>query len=94
MQWLSSNLSIIVHPNRTLQVTNTTEQTKHLGHLLAAKMDMSAAWLTMPLMFTGSRMFECGDYTKEQCDFYVQRWHFWSVLPTHFHHSLLSEDLN
>ncbi|KAL2060255.1 hypothetical protein VTL71DRAFT_9650 [Oculimacula yallundae] len=43
-------------------------------------MDMgSPAWLTMPLMFTGSRMFECGDLTKEQCDFEQQRWHFWYI---------------
>ncbi|CZS91302.1 related to Fre1p and Fre2p [Rhynchosporium agropyri] len=40
---------------------------------------MDAAWLTMPLMFTGSRMFECGDMSKADCDFYQQRWHFWYI---------------
>ncbi|KAF2641379.1 hypothetical protein P280DRAFT_517583 [Massarina eburnea CBS 473.64] len=41
--------------------------------------DMSMAWLTFPLQLDGSREFECGDFTAEQCDFYTQRWHFWYI---------------
>lgn len=41
---------------------------------------MSAAWLTYPLTLTGGREFECGDFTTEQCDYYMQRWHFWLVM--------------
>ena len=44
--------------------------------------NMSAAWLTYPLDFTGMRMFECGEKTLEQCEWYQQRWHFWFVLPS------------
>jgi hypothetical protein len=41
---------------------------------------MSAAWLTYPLAFTGMRMFECGDLTTEECDYYKERWHFWYAI--------------
>lgn len=44
-------------------------------------MDMNPAWLTYPLALTGSRAFECGDFTEEECSFYMQRWHFWFVQP-------------
>ncbi|KAH7364768.1 hypothetical protein BKA65DRAFT_447900 [Rhexocercosporidium sp. MPI-PUGE-AT-0058] len=40
---------------------------------------MNAAWLTMPLMLTGSRSFECAPLTDEECAFYKQRWHFWYI---------------
>ncbi|ORY19254.1 ferric reductase like transmembrane component-domain-containing protein [Clohesyomyces aquaticus] len=40
---------------------------------------MAAAWLTAPLQLHGSRMFECGDFTAEQCDYYKQHWHFWYI---------------
>ncbi|KAH7419673.1 ferric reductase like transmembrane component-domain-containing protein [Cadophora sp. MPI-SDFR-AT-0126] len=42
-------------------------------------MDMNPAWLTFPLALTGSRTFECGDFTEEECTFYMQRWHFWYI---------------
>ncbi|PVH69992.1 hypothetical protein DL98DRAFT_149286 [Cadophora sp. DSE1049] len=42
-------------------------------------MDMNPAWLTYPLALTGSRAFDCGDFTEEECDFYMQRWHFWYI---------------
>lgn len=38
-----------------------------------------ASWLTYPLQLTGSREFECGTKTKEQCDYITQRWHFWYI---------------
>jgi len=34
-------------------------------------------WLTYPLALVGSREFECGDMTVEDCDYYKQHWHFW-----------------
>ncbi|KAI9702715.1 MAG: hypothetical protein M1820_006099 [Bogoriella megaspora] len=37
------------------------------------------AWLTAPLQLTGSREFTCDEFTTEQCDFYMQRWHFWYI---------------
>ncbi|KAL6702816.1 hypothetical protein ACN47E_000902 [Coniothyrium glycines] len=40
---------------------------------------MDAAWLTYSLALTGMRMFECGDFTIEECDYYKQRWHFWYI---------------
>lgn len=40
---------------------------------------MNAAWLTYPLAFTGMRMFECGDFSDEECAYYKERWHFWFV---------------
>ncbi|KAF2117467.1 ferric reductase like transmembrane component-domain-containing protein [Lophiotrema nucula] len=39
----------------------------------------SMAWLTYPLALTGSREFECGDFTAEECSYYKQRWHFWYI---------------
>ena len=38
-----------------------------------------ASWLTYPLQLTGSREFTCEEFTEEQCSYYMQRWHFWSV---------------
>ncbi|KAH7070692.1 putative ferric-chelate reductase [Paraphoma chrysanthemicola] len=38
-----------------------------------------ASWLTYPLAFTGSREFDCGKKTEEQCTYYKQRWHFWYI---------------
>ncbi|PYH43009.1 ferric reductase family protein [Aspergillus saccharolyticus JOP 1030-1] len=40
---------------------------------------MSAAWLTSPVQLTGSRDFTCDGFTTEECDYYMQRWHFWYV---------------
>ncbi|KAF2005043.1 putative ferric-chelate reductase [Amniculicola lignicola CBS 123094] len=40
---------------------------------------MSLAWLTYPLTLTGMRMFECGDFTEEDCTYYKQHWHFWYI---------------
>ncbi|OJJ95982.1 hypothetical protein ASPACDRAFT_126255 [Aspergillus aculeatus ATCC 16872] len=40
---------------------------------------MSAAWLTSPVQLTGSREFTCDGFTTEQCDYYIQRWHFWYI---------------
>ncbi|RAK81737.1 ferric reductase family protein [Aspergillus fijiensis CBS 313.89] len=40
---------------------------------------MSAAWLTPPVQLTGSRKFTCDGFTTEQCDYYMQRWHFWYI---------------
>ncbi|KFY03171.1 hypothetical protein O988_01655 [Pseudogymnoascus sp. VKM F-3808] len=37
------------------------------------------AWLTSPIQLTGSREFTCDGFTTEQCDFYMQRWHFWYI---------------
>ncbi|KAF1949762.1 hypothetical protein CC80DRAFT_483814 [Byssothecium circinans] len=36
-------------------------------------------WLTYPLQLHGSREFECGDFTAEKCEYYMQRWHFWYI---------------
>jgi hypothetical protein len=40
---------------------------------------MSAAWLTPPVTLMGSREFTCDSFgfTKEQCEYYQRRWHFW-----------------
>jgi hypothetical protein len=38
---------------------------------------MNAAWLSYPLALTGMRMFECDDLSEAECDYYMQRWHFW-----------------
>ncbi|KAF2995645.1 hypothetical protein E8E13_000493 [Curvularia kusanoi] len=38
-----------------------------------------ASWLTYPLQLTGSREFTCDKFTEEQCNFYMQRWHFWYI---------------
>jgi hypothetical protein len=43
---------------------------------------MNAAWLTPPVTLTGMRMFECGELTTEECDYYKQRWHFWFAIST------------
>ncbi|OJI84633.1 hypothetical protein ASPTUDRAFT_40641 [Aspergillus tubingensis CBS 134.48] len=40
---------------------------------------MSAAWLTPPVELTGSRAFTCDGFTTEQCDYYMERWHFWYI---------------
>lgn len=41
-------------------------------------MDMgSPAWLTPPVQLHGSRAFECGEKTPEECAYYQERWHFW-----------------
>lgn len=40
---------------------------------------MSAAWLTHPLQLDGSRTFQCDPLTTEECDYYMQRWHFWYI---------------
>ncbi|KAF2677998.1 hypothetical protein K458DRAFT_423414 [Lentithecium fluviatile CBS 122367] len=37
------------------------------------------AWLTYPLALDGSREFECGEKTAEQCAYYMQHWHFWYI---------------
>jgi hypothetical protein len=50
-------------------------------------MDMSAAWLTPGMTLTGMRMFECGDFTAEECAYYKQRWHFWFARPTFIFHT-------
>jgi hypothetical protein len=36
-----------------------------------------AAWLSPPVQLHSMRMFECGDMSVEDCDWYKQRWHFW-----------------
>lgn len=38
-----------------------------------------AGWLTAPLQLDGMRMFECGDMSPVDCDYYKQRWHFWYI---------------
>ncbi|CAA9960120.1 putative ferric reductase [Pyrenophora teres f. maculata] len=38
---------------------------------------MSDAWLTLPVVFTGSRKFSCKKKTPAECAYYKQRWHFW-----------------
>ncbi|KAF7562309.1 hypothetical protein G7046_g1822 [Stylonectria norvegica] len=38
-----------------------------------------ASWLTSPLQLTGSREFTCDGFTEEQCEYYMQRWHFWYI---------------
>ncbi|KAJ5698008.1 hypothetical protein N7462_000013 [Penicillium macrosclerotiorum] len=40
---------------------------------------MAASWLTLPVQLTGSREFTCDGFTMEQCDYYMQRWHFWYI---------------
>jgi hypothetical protein len=45
---------------------------------------MNAAWLTPPVTLTGMRMFDCGEFTTEECDYYKQRWHFWYAIPPPF----------
>ena len=44
---------------------------------------MSLAWLTYPLELEGSRAFMCDPLTTEECDYYMQRWHFWYELSRH-----------
>jgi hypothetical protein len=36
-----------------------------------------AAWLTAPVQLEGSREFTCDPLTTEQCEWYMERWHFW-----------------
>ncbi|KAF1940217.1 hypothetical protein EJ02DRAFT_435809 [Clathrospora elynae] len=38
-----------------------------------------AAWLSAPIQLHSSRMFECGDFSAEECKFYTHRWHFWYI---------------
>lgn len=38
-----------------------------------------ASWLTAPVHLTGDRAFDCDGFTKEQCTFYKERWHFWYI---------------
>lgn len=45
----------------------------------------NAAWLSPGVTLTGMRMFECGKKTPEECAWYQQRWHFWSVIILFFH---------
>ncbi|KAE8451687.1 hypothetical protein EG329_003144 [Mollisiaceae sp. DMI_Dod_QoI] len=38
-----------------------------------------AAWLTAPVQLEGSRDFMCDPLTTEQCEWYMERWHFWYI---------------
>jgi hypothetical protein len=45
-------------------------------------MEVSAALLTPGMTLTGMSMFECGEFTTEECAYYTQRWHFWFAIFT------------